>query len=269
MLQKLKAAGLLWPTLATLAGVALLLSLGNWQWQRKGWKEGLIATQTARAKAEPILFSSLDSRYRKAPAQLPLPAIEYQRVVLEGRFMHEGERHLYAPLATGPGWQVMTPFVAEGESSTGPTTSLLIDRGFVPDDLRDRGKRAAGLVTADTTWPFLTVTGRIRLAPPKASFAAENDVAGNRWYWRDLKAMWASLPDSSFSAERNRQVQYYIEADPTSTPPGGWPKPGASDAIFNNLSNRHLEYALTWWALAATLLGVFAFFARTKWPRET
>ena len=60
---------------------------------------------------------------------------------------------------------------------------------------------------------------------------------------------------------------FYVEADANATNPGGWPKPGASDAIFNNLSNRHLEYALTWWALAATLVGVYGAFARSKWPR--
>jgi surfeit locus 1 family protein len=31
------------------------------------------------------------------------------------------------------------------------------------------------------------------------------------------------------------------------------------------LPNRHLEYALTWYGLAAALLGVFAAFAVTRW----
>jgi surfeit locus 1 family protein len=54
MLLKLKTAGLIWPTLATLAGVALLLSLGDWQWQRKAWKEGLITERAERAKSAPV-----------------------------------------------------------------------------------------------------------------------------------------------------------------------------------------------------------------------
>jgi len=36
------------------------------------------------------------------------------------------------------------------------------------------------------------------------------------------------------------------------------PKP---DLKALTLSNRHLEYAMTWWGLAATLAGVFAAFA--------
>ena len=106
----------------------------------------------------------------------------------------------------------------------------------------------------------MTITGRIRLGGAKATFTPANEPARNTWYWRDLAAMSAAV-DDGFAA-----APFYIEADSTNL--GGWPKPGMSDAIFNNLSNRHLEYALTWWALAAALVGVYAFFACSKWPRS-
>ncbi len=48
------------------------------------------------------------------------------------------------------------------------------------------------------------------------------------------------------------------------TPPGGWPKGGTTRL---QLTNRHLEYALTWYGLAATLIAVFAAYAATRWRR--
>ena len=45
---------LLVPTIVTLAAMSVLLGLGTWQWQRKAWKEQVIATITARSKAAPI-----------------------------------------------------------------------------------------------------------------------------------------------------------------------------------------------------------------------
>ena len=48
MLRTIRDKRLLWPGVAALAGLALLISLGNWQMQRLAWKEGLIAAIGAR-----------------------------------------------------------------------------------------------------------------------------------------------------------------------------------------------------------------------------
>ena len=48
-LQRLRKARLLLPTMAALAGLAVLIGLGTWQMERKRWKEGLIAQIAARA----------------------------------------------------------------------------------------------------------------------------------------------------------------------------------------------------------------------------
>ena len=37
-------------------------------------------------------------------------------------------------------------------------------------------------------------------------------------------------------------------------PPGGWPKPGRLEV---HLPDNHLQYAITWFGLAAALLGVY------------
>ena len=51
----------------------------------------------------------------------------------------------------------------------------------------------------------------------------------------------------------------YIEAEP-SPQAGEWPKARNPRELLSAIPNRHLEYALTWFGLAAALLGVYGFF---------
>jgi surfeit locus 1 family protein len=263
MLQRFKAAGLFWPTLATLALATLLLSLGQWQWSRKAWKEGLIAAQFARAKAEPVALA--DALADALPVKgLPVVSMEtyvaslnYRRVRLTGTFDHAGERHVYTPLGSGPGWQIMTPMLVPGQPALkAKQLAVYVDRGFVPDAKKAAESRVSGQAAGE-----VTLTGRIRTVGEQGRFTPDNDRAGNKWFWRDIKGMWGAKLEAG---EVVQLSPYYVEVDNAASNPGGWPKPGMSDAVFNNLSNRHLEYALTWWALAATLAGMYAVFA---WPK--
>ena len=79
------------------------------------------------------------------------------------------------------------------------------------------------------------------------AFAPENNAAGNVWYWPELAAMTAS----AFS-QPVRSMPLAIDADARPEPPGGLPKGGVTRIA---LPNRHLEYALTWYGLAAGLDG--------------
>jgi surfeit locus 1 family protein len=54
-----------------------------------------------------------------------------------------------------------------------------------------------------------------------------------------------------------RVAPYYIDSDATPNP-GGWPLGGRTRLT---LANDHLQYALTWFGLALTLVGVFGTFA--------
>ncbi len=118
-------------TVLMLAAFAVLIGLGVWQLQRLHWKEGLIAEIETRTKSEPI---SLDqaiaiAREGRDPS--------YYRVKVEGRFDHAKELYLYAVSEGRAGWHVITPLKTEdGEV-------VLIDRGFVPDELRNPASRAA------------------------------------------------------------------------------------------------------------------------------
>jgi surfeit locus 1 family protein len=241
MLRTIREKRLVWPALATLLGVAFLISLGNWQMQRLSWKRGLIGSIAERVHAPPVTLALAEERAGLGGD------VEYTRVKVEGTALNDREIHLYAlDDQYGPGFHVITPLrLADG-------SIVLVNRGYVPNELKDPGKRAAGQIAGE-----VTATGLLRVADAQTMFVPDNEAEHNIWYWRDISAMAATLgPDAP------RVHQYIIDAEANPPPPGGWPKGGATRL---ELPNRHLEYALTWYGLAATLVGVFAAFAITRW----
>ncbi len=237
MLTRLRRARLAVPTLMTLVALPILLALGTWQLQRKTWKEGLIERLVARTKAPPVDLATAVSEHARSND------VEYLRVRLVGTFDHASERHLYsADAVMGPGWHIYTPLKLAGGNA------IIINRGFVPEPLRDPAKRAAGQVAGETT-----VVGLLRASEEPGTFTPKNDPARNQWFWRDVPAMRASMglgPAGAFP--------FAVDAEAEPAPPGGWPKGGAT---LVRLPNRHLEYALTWYGLAAALAVIYAIFA--------
>ncbi len=242
MLGALKARGLIWPAAATLVTVVFLVSLGNWQMRRLAWKEGLIAAIAARTHTEPVTLAAAEERAARGED------IEYARVKVDGQLLNEREIHLYAFDETyGPGYDVITPLrLADG-------SAVFVNRGFVPEDLREPAKRQAGQQGGT-----VTIVGLVRAPEAKRMFVPDNDVARNVWYWRDLDAMAAAV----LGTEAAHAHHVFVDAEATPAPPGGWPKGGVTRL---ELPNRHLEYALTWYGLAAALVGVFAAFAAARW----
>ncbi len=57
---------------------------------------------------------------------------------------------------------------------------------------------------------------------------------------------------------------FYVEQE-TPVPPGGLPQPGK---LVVSLPDNHLQYAVTWFGLAAVLAGVFIAFAFTSGARS-
>lgn len=245
-----KSAGLLIPTFAMLCALALLLGLGTWQWNRKVWKEDLVATIAARAATAPIdaaAFAALQC----APVEVVglARACDYTAVRLTGTFDVAVERHIYTGIdkpagggVGGQGFWIMTPFqIANG----GPV--IAVNRGFVPEARKDASTRAGGQPSGE-----ITITGLIRSAELRATFTGANDPAKNMWYVRDPAEMFPASGPIKVS-----RPQLYLDLQ-TPVPTGGLPQPTAGRI---SIPNRHLEYALTWWALAMTLLGVFGAFA--------
>lgn len=252
MLERLKSARLLWPLIMTVIGASIMVGLGTWQLQRKAWKEELIRLIEARIHAAPRAVEGTRAGLEAVAADEYLPA------TLKGRFLHDKERHVFAvedskaAAGTAPaqdgglGWYVFTPF----ETTEG--TVLFVNRGFVPDARKDAAARAEGQLQGT-----VTVTGLVRHRPEKGTFEQAGDGARNTYYWRDLQSM---ARDVGLPAEK-AELGFYVDALREPQNPGGWPRGGTTRL---DIPNRHLEYVLTWYGLALTLIAVFAAFA---WPR--
>lgn len=249
MLARLRAAGLVPVTVAMLGALAVLVGLGIWQWQRKAWKEQVIATIEARSSAAPIDAAAWLSRGCETIEKVGIErSCEYLAVRLAGTFDHAAERHVYTGIAKPPGgvggqgYWIMTPFRIAGTNEV-----VAVSRGFVPEAQKLAADRPAGQLAGETT-----IVGLVREAERRATFTGANAPAKNIWYLRN--------PQELFAAGPVTRTGHFVDLL-SPTPPGGLPQPTAGRI---DIPNRHLEYALTWWGLALTLLGVYAAFVRER-----
>ncbi len=162
----------------------------------------------------------------------------YYRVRVRGHFQHDKEQYLFAVSDGGSGWRVITPL----ETDDGEI--VLIDRGFVPSQFIDPSSRAEGQTEGE-----LTVTGIVRMPGAQGLFVPDNEPEANRWFWRDL----ASMAQSMFSETPERLAPFILEAEKSELP-GGWPEGGQTRL---EIPNNHLQYAITWFLLAACLLVIY------------
>ena len=239
----MKVHGLLVPTLVTLLGLAVLISLGTWQMQRLAWKQGLIDRIESRSEAPPVALEKALSAWRETGD------VEYLRVELDGEFRHEGEQHLYGIVGGRPGWRVVTPL------RTPSGLWVMVDRGFVPFDFKEAETRAGGQINGP-----VRLIGLARAPGAANSFTPQNEPDQNKWYARDLDAMAArALPRE----DRDRVAPFFVEAEAMELP-GGLPR-GSTTRL--NLPNRHFEYAVTWYLLAVVLLVIYGINVR-NWLRR-
>lgn len=231
---------LLWPGAFALLAFGLLMGLGVWQIERLHWKEGVLAQIDARSRAEPVPAPS--------PPQWPdlkPDDYEYRRIRASGVFEHDREAYVFRGSSNirgqinTPGYHVLTPLrLADG-------SRIIVNRGFVPQDRRDPASRRDGQIHGE-----VAVTGLMRSPEERNLFTPADNPSLRIWYTRDPAAIAAA-------SQLENVAPFVIDADDTPVP-GGWPHGGVTEI---NVSNNHLSYALTWFGLAATLLGVFGVFA--------
>lgn len=204
--------------------VAGLVALGTWQLDRLAQKEALIADRQAMLVLPPLDLTR-DKDHTAATA--------YRRVTVSGRFLHAKELRMGPRVHHGnAGWKVITPLVR------GDGGIVLVDRGWVPDSGKDPKTRQDGQVDGS-----VRLTGLVKTVSVRGPFVPDNDPAKGDWYWVDPVSMAAHLKLSGVAP-------YWIVADRDA---GRQVGPTGADQVAMP-ANKHLGYAMTWYALAVSLV---------------
>jgi surfeit locus 1 family protein len=218
---------LLIPRLSTLLMLAILIGLGTWQVHRLAWKRGLLA-QIAAAEAAPAVA-------------LPPEVAPFAKVSVTGT-LRDDLAALYGVEVrderAGPvlGGQLIVPLQRQGADP------VLVDRGWVPAERTEPVDQPRGVVT---------VAGYVRPAEHAGLFSARDDAAGRRFYTLDPAAIGAALGLP--------RVAPFTLVELGTAPPAGYPDPAKH---LPRPPNDHLQYALTWYGFAVTLLVIFLLYAR-------
>ncbi len=203
------------PIVIGLGGFCVLIALGFWQVQRLQWKNAIIAEAEQRlaVPAEPL------------PVSLNPKRDDYKRVEVSGRFDHDSEQYVLTSMPpNGPGFEIITAF----ETDSG--RRILVDRGFVPQALRDPAKRAD---TFDRG--VVEIEGVLRWPSDTSRFTPDPDPSIREWYSREVPPLAKAL---------NTEPVMIVQG-PSAGP--GWPRGGKAQV---NIRNQHLPYAIQWFAIA-------------------
>ena len=149
------------PVVFGIVGIAILVSLGNWQVRRLAWKEGVLAEIDLKLSGPAQAVPAVPNRERDM----------YLHVVAVGE-MGAGEVHvLSSSPETGPGYRIIAPFTLE----SGRT--ILVDRGVVPE----------GEKLAERPLESGTLDGNLLWMQEPPTFAPDLDK--NIWFNRDPEAL--------------------------------------------------------------------------------
>ncbi len=234
---------LLLPGIVAAAAFAILIALGVWQLERKAWKESLIATLAERMSAKPLPLSSRGQWQDLAPA-----ADEFRHVRLRLQFDPKREARVYSGGA-GLRDDVKAPgYFAFAPARLPDGSTVVVNRGHVDNPTPDASLKP--IAVPDSA---VDVAGALRWPEPPGWFVTPYSQRQDLWFVRDHRAMAAHYGWGEVAP-------FYIEME-SPAPAGGVPRPGS---LTVKLRNDHLGYALTWFGLAAVLLGVFAVWARSR-----
>ncbi|MGF7157962.1 SURF1 family protein [Bartonella heixiaziensis] len=219
----------------------LFSALGVWQIQRLNWKTNLITSAHQRIHLPPI----------KAPPQNQWEQVtfekdEYRPVIITGKLLIDKNILVTAVAQETTGYWVLTPL------QTADNALTFINRGFIPMDARNNFQNPKQSHTNDslyqdssTNTEQTTIIGLLRMSEKNGFFPRKNNPDNDLWYTRDLPTMAQKLGLSTVAP-------YFIDAEKKTVTQKDLPIAGLTVVHFRN---NHLIYAITWFILAAGILG--------------
>lgn len=227
-----------------------MFALGTWQVQRLQWKNDLVEKRRLALDSKPVSLFDIEAGIEHGFD------VDWLKVSAKGWFKHKHERHVYDLRDGKIGWRIITPFVVPGQYM------VFVDRGFVPDDRKERKTRPGSYLTSYRAEDSDEIYGFVRTdAGVAGPFTPKNDPTSNRWYSIDLMEMATSLPDD-LSAGYIATLPVLVQLAPQPERSKGTLP--IVDPVDVKLRNNHLQYAITWYALALVLIVISFLFHRNR-----
>jgi surfeit locus 1 family protein len=209
--------------------LAILIGLGTWQVERLQWKTAVLA-QIDAAEAAP---------------GVPMPAspAPFEKVHVNGHLLgnlratYGAEVH---DLRQGPvlGTELIVPLQSRS------SRLMLIDLGWIPSDQRYSVRFPTDAVSID---------GYVRPAEHAGVFSATDSPDTHEYYTLDPQVIAAGF------GMRGVEAFTLIAMGPA--PVGVYPEPATH---LPRPPNNHLQYAITWYGLAVTLVVIFIAWVRRR-----
>jgi cytochrome oxidase assembly protein ShyY1 len=223
------------------------VGLGVWQLQRRVEKHALIAALTERLAVAPIPLPP--------PAQwsaLNATHDEFRRVSFTATYQSRLDAMVYSSGSavrediSGPGtWAFLPARLPNGET-------VAVNAGFVPNLMQDRGLQDRAVAQLVTQQP-VSLTGYLRFPESAGMLTPAQDQAKRLWFTRDHLAMAQALG-------WDKVAPFYIDLE-APVPANGIPKPGPLEI---HLKDDHMQYAITWFALAGAVVIAFGVWLRAQ-----
>jgi cytochrome oxidase assembly protein ShyY1 len=230
----------------TLVMIGVLIGLGVWQLQRRAEKHALIAALSERLAEKPSALPNPSGWAALSPAK-----DEFRRVSFSATYESRPDAMVYTfASAVRPDVGVGTWAFLPARLPDGGT--VVINAGFVQNTVQDRSQQDRAVSPLVTGQP-VPMTGYLRF-PEKAGLLTPSPARDKRlWFSRDIGAMAQALGWENVAP-------FYIDLE-TPVPASGVPKPGPLDV---HLKDDHLQYAITWFGLAAALMLAFGAWWRNQ-----
>jgi cytochrome oxidase assembly protein ShyY1 len=235
----------------TLVMVAAFIGLGIWQLQRRVEKH--------------VLIAALNDRLAAAPEALPAPSQwssltqahdEFRRVSFVATYAKLADAMVYSSGSavrddiSGPGtWAFLPAHLADG-------AIVVVNAGFVQNTMQDRAQQDRAVSRLVTDAP-VNLTGYIRFPETAGPLTPPENAAKRLWFTRDHLAMARAL---GWSDGGKSIAPFYIDLE-SPAPDSASPKPGPLEV---HLKDDHLQYAITWFALAGAVAIAFGVWWRAQ-----
>lgn len=187
--------------------------------------------QVQRLAWKENVLAQIDARITDVPVALPASpdpvADRFLRVSISGDFTGPEIHVLASRKLKGAGYKIIQAFQTD-------TRTILVDRGFIATPAKDAPRMS----------PRITIVGNLHWPDEIDSYTPADDLAANIWFARDVPKLAQVLQTEPLLLIASSDTGAGIEAYPVDS---------------SSIPNDHLNYAITWFLMAAVWFGMTVF----------